>query len=96
MTAPQLAPTEGAALVELLEDARDVIALLVEELLTFKAAGSPHKALRSAYSRRGVCSVYRGTCSPLCTAWAEAIDMGAGWIDVYDARRCVSREGGEP
>lgn len=71
---------------EMLADARVVIRLLVDELLTFKSAGSAHKALRSAYSPRGVCQTARGGCSPICKEWHTAIETGAGWIAAYDAR----------
>jgi hypothetical protein len=69
---------------ELLEDARDVIALLLDELRTFQAPRGGHKALRSIYSPRGVCEVTHGACSPLCVAWHDALAVGAGWIDAYD------------
>jgi hypothetical protein len=69
---------------ELLEDAADVIALLLTELLTFKAQSSPHKALRSIYSRRGVCETSRHGCAEPCRAWHEALETAAGWLAAYE------------
>jgi hypothetical protein len=84
MTSPArqvvLPPVDRA---ELLEDAADVIALLLTELLTFKAQSSPHKALRSRYSRRGVCETTVG-CSEICTRWHEALETAAGWLAAYE------------
>lgn len=69
---------------ELLEDAREVICLLVDELRTFQAQRGGHKALRSIYSAKGVCETTGSECSPLCVAWHEAIATGAGWVEAYD------------
>ena len=46
---------------------------------TFTSPDGAHKALRSIYSRQGVCQTSRG-CSELCQEYHEAINEGAAWL----------------
>lgn len=76
MTAQLVLPTDEARLVE----ATAIVARLLDQCLTFTSPDGAHKALRSIYSRQGVCQTTKG-CSDLCAEWHAAIEAAAAWLD---------------
>lgn len=79
MTTQLVLPTEGARLAE----ATAIVARLLDQCLTFTSPDGAHKALRSIYSRQGVCQTTRG-CSDLCAEWHAAVAEAAAWLDRRD------------
>lgn len=75
----RLVATEVALL-----SAREVIRAQTRVLLAMRSPDGKHRALRSAYSPRGVCEVYpAGQHSHLCTDFWDGLRDGADWWDAF-------------
>lgn len=64
-------------------EARVLVRRLTGLLLEMRSPDGQHRALRSAYSRQGTCTVVREGHSPLCAEFFAALEASADWWDQW-------------
>lgn len=62
----------------------DLIERLAAVAFAFTAPDREHLALRSPYSRLGVCTIAQGRHTDACLAWREALADAVAYLDETD------------
>jgi hypothetical protein len=67
-------------------DAETVVLMsrLLDALVAFEAPDHDHRALRSMFSRKGVCETVQRGHSPICLEWRALIVEAVAWLEQHD------------